>query len=73
MCPLNFSTAHEQYFSALEYASPGHGAKFPFLIALSHVDLTGFLAVACIYHTSASTLGRLYALCAAGAVCLVYV
>ena len=58
-------------FAALDYVSPVHLAKFPFLIALIHVDLTGNPAAACMYHTSDSTIGISYALCAAGVVFLV--
>ena len=70
MCPLIFSTAWGQYFAVFEYVSPGHVSKFSFLIALSHVDLPGNHTAACMYRTSASTIGRLYALCAEGVVCL---
>ena len=72
MCPFIVSTAHGQYFAALEYVIPGHVARFPLLIALSHADFTGNPAAACMYCTSASTLGRSYTLCAAGVVCLIY-
>ena len=68
--PLIFSTARGQYFAAWGYVSPGHVSNFPFLIALSHVELIGNPAAACMYRTSAYTLGRLYALCAEGVVCL---
>ena len=57
-------------FSAFEYVSPGHVSKLPFLIALSHVDLNGNPDTACMYHTSAYTLGRSYALCNEGIVFL---
>ena len=62
--PLRVSTDCGQYFAAFEYVSPGHVAKFPFLVSLSHVDFTGNPAAACMYLTRASKLGRLYALCA---------
>ena len=68
MCPLIVSTARGQYFAAFEYVSPDHVSKIPFLIDLRHVDLTGNPAAACMYRTSASTLGRLYELCAEGVV-----
>ena len=66
--PLRFSTERGQYFAAFEYVSPGHVAKFPFLIYLSHVDLTGNTAAACMYLTRNSKLGRSYALCASGVI-----
>ena len=47
-----------KYLSALEDVNPGHVSKFPFLIALSCVDLTGNPAAACIYLTRDSMLGR---------------
>ena len=55
-----------KYFAAFEYVIPGHVAKFPFFIALSHVDFTGNSAAACMYLTRGSKLGRPYALCADG-------
>ena len=70
MCDLIVSTAHGKYFSALEYVSPGHVSKFPFFISLSHMDLTGNPNAACMYRTSASTLGRSYALYDERVVCL---
>ena len=70
MCPLIVSNACGQYFASFEYSSPGHVSKFPFLIYLSHVDLTGNPTTACMYRTSASTLGRSYALCSERFVCL---
>ena len=70
MYPLIVSTARGQYFAALDYVSPGHVSTFPFFIALSHVDLTGNPAATCMYRTSASTLGRLYALCTEVVVCI---
>ena len=66
MCPLIFSTACGKYFAAFEYVSPGYVSKCSFLIALSHIYLTGNPTTACMYHTSVSTLGRLYALCTEG-------
>ena len=73
MWPLRVSTDCGQYFAAFEYVSPGHVAKFPFLIALIHVDFTGNPAAACMYLTRASKIGRLYALCAAGVIRFVVV
>ena len=64
------STARGQYFAAFEYVSPEHVSNFPFFIYLSHVDLTGNPDAACMYPTSASTLGRSYALYAEGVVCI---
>ena len=61
MCPLIVSTARGQYLAALEYVSPGHVSKFPLFIALRHVELTGNPDYACMYRTSASTLGKSYA------------
>ena len=58
ICPLIFSTACEKYLDALEYVNPGHVSKFPFLISLSRVDLTGNPAAACIYRTRSYMLGR---------------
>ena len=71
--PLRVSTDCGQYFAAFEYVSPGHVAKFPFLIALIHVDFTGNPAAACMYLTRASELGISYALCAAGVIRFVVV
>ena len=59
ICTLMISTVCGQYLAALEYVNPGHVSKFPFFIALSHVDLTGSPAGACIYLTRASILVRL--------------
>ena len=70
MCPLIVFTACGKYFAALEYVSSGHVSKFPFFIALSHVDFTGNPAAVCMYHTSASTLGRSYALYAEEVLCI---
>ena len=64
--PLRVSTDCGQYFASFEYVIPGHVAKFPFLIALIHVDFTENPAAACMYLTRDSKLGRSYALCAAG-------
>ena len=36
--------------------------NFPFLSPLVHIDLTGNTDSACMYQTSASTIGRMYAL-----------
>ena len=58
MCLLIIYTECGQYFAAFEYFSPGHVSKFPFFIALSHVDLTGNHDAICMYRTSASKLGR---------------
>ena len=57
ICPLRVSTDCGQYFASFEYGSPGHVAKFPFFIALSHVDFTVNPAAACMYFTRASKLG----------------
>ena len=73
MCPLIVSTARGQYLAALEYVSPGHVSKFPLFIALSHHELTGNPDSACMYCTSASTLGRSYALKYERFVCLISV
>ena len=70
MCTLIVSTACGKYFAALEYVSSGHVSKFPFLFALSHVDFTGKPVATCMYRTSASTLGRSYALYAEEFVCI---
>ena len=70
MCYLIISTARGQYFAAFEYVSTDHVSKFPLLINLSHVYLTGNPASACMYCTSDYTLGRSYALCAEGVFCL---
>ena len=70
MCLLIVSTACGQYFAEFDYVSPGHVSKLPLFIALSHVDLTGNPDVACMYRTSASTLGRSYALYTEVVVCL---
>ena len=70
MCPLMVSTAQGQYLAEFEYFSSVHVSNFSFLIALSHVELTGDPTAACMYRTSASTLGRSYALCAEVIVCL---
>ena len=56
--PLIVSTVCGKYLAALEYVNPGHVSKFPFLIDLSHVYLTGNPAATCIYRTRASMLGR---------------
>ena len=48
--PLMVSTACGKYLDALEYVNPGHVSGFPFLIALSHEDLTGNPSAACIYR-----------------------
>ena len=66
--PLRFSTDCGQYFAAFEYVSPGHVAKFPFLIVLSHVDFAGNPDAACMYLVRAYKIGRLYTLCAAGVI-----
>ena len=63
MCPLIVSTARGQYFAPFEYISSVHVSKFPFLIYLSRLDLTGDPAAICMYFTSASKIGRSYALC----------
>ena len=41
MCPFMVSLLVRQYFEAFWYVSPGHDVKFPALIALSQVYLTG--------------------------------
>ena len=58
ICPLIVSTACGHYLAAFEYVNPGHVSKFPFLIALSYVDLTGDPASTFIYQTRASMIGR---------------
>ena len=58
ICPLIAPTLCGQYLAALEYVNPGPVSKFPFLIDLSHVDLTGNPDEACIYRTSDSMIGR---------------
>ena len=73
MCHFIVSIDCGQYFSALLYVNPGHELKFPFFIALSHVDRTGNPAAACIYLTSASMLGKSYKLLASGLFWLVVV
>ena len=65
MRPFIVSTARGKYLAAFEYVRPGHVSKFPFFIALDHVDLTRNPDAACMYLTSSSTLGRLYVLYAA--------
>ena len=56
-----------QYLAALAKVRPGHAAKFPGLMAASHVYLTGKSATAWRYCNSAHTLGRSLALRAAEA------
>ena len=70
MFPLIISTACGQYFAVFEYFGSGHVSKFPSFIALSHVDLTGNPSATCMYRTSASTLGRSYALYSEGVIFL---
>ena len=64
--PLIVSTDCGHYFATFVYVCTGHIAKFPFLIALSHVVFTGNPAAACMYLTRYSKFGRSYTLCAAG-------
>ena len=73
MCHFIVSTARGKYLAAFEYVSPGHVSKFPLFIALSHVDLTGDPDTAFMYLTSASTLGRSYALYSEKVVCILSV
>ena len=65
------STSCEKYFDTFEYVRPGHISKFALFIALSHVDLTGNPYATFIYLTSASTLGRSYAMYAERVVFLI--
>ena len=62
MCPLIVSTECRQYLAPFEYVSPGQVSKFPLFISLSQFDLTRNPDVACMYRTSASKIGRSYAL-----------
>ena len=73
MFPLVVSTACGKYLDAFEYVSPGHVSTFPLYIALSHVELAENPDHACMYLTSASALGRSYALYAESVVCLISV
>ena len=43
--------------------------KFPAAMALSHVDLTGYLHTACIHFIPCSVDGRLYTLFAFSSAC----
>ena len=52
------------------YVSPGQVAKFPALMALSQVDLTGNPAVAWRWRTNASTLGKSYTMKTTSKACL---
>ena len=70
MCPLIVFTERGQYLSEFQYISPGHDSKLPFFISLSHVYLTGKPDAACLYQTSASSLGRSYALYAERVRCI---
>ena len=60
MCPRCVSWASGQYRAAKSYVRPGQVEYAPRLIAASHVDLTGYPAVAWRYATSAGVLGRSY-------------
>ena len=64
ICPCWVSSDSGKYFLTANSVSPGHVAKYLDLIALSQVDLVGkpAAAAACRYLTSASVLGRSYAL-----------
>ena len=71
--PFDFSTVCGKHFAALEYVSPGHVSKVPFLIVLINVDFTGNPATVYMYCNGSSTLVILLALCAAGVVGIVVV
>ena len=71
--PLIVSTDCGKYLASFEYVSPGHVAKFPLLIALSHLYFTWNPVTACMYLTRASKLGISYALCSAGVIRFVVV
>ena len=73
MCPFIISTACGKYLATFEYVSPGHVPNFPLCISRSHVDLFGNPDAACMYRTSDTTLGILYALYAEKVVCLLSV
>ena len=62
MCTFIALTSRQKYLAAFEYVRSGHISKFPLFIALRHVDLNGNHDASCVYCTSVSTLGRLYAL-----------
>ena len=62
MCPWTISSDFGRYCFTLSQFKPGQVMKFPDFIDFSHVDLTVNPAAACKYLTTASTLGRSYAL-----------
>ena len=45
-CPMILAVAEGQYLVALESVRPGHEEKFPALIAVNHVERTGYPAAA---------------------------
>ena len=73
MFHLIASTDCGQYLAAFEYVRPGYVSKFSLFIALGHVDLTGSPDAACMYRTSASKIGRSYALYADRVFCFLSV
>lgn len=61
VCPRRVSSASGQYLATSVGVSPGQDEYAPRFIAASHVDLTGYPAVACRYAMRCGTLGRSYA------------
>ena len=70
MLPFIVSTAREKYLAAFVYVRPDRFPKCPLFIDLGHVDLTRYHTTACMYRTSASTIGRSYTLYADIVICL---
>ena len=55
--------------SAAVTTRSGHPLKFPAVIALSHIDLTGYPHTACIHFIFCSVDGKLYTLFAFSSAC----
>lgn len=72
MCPFAVSVVSGYYFVTFFSVSSGHPTKFPALIALSHVDLTGYPHTACIHLIACSVEGKSYTLFALSRTCFAF-